>query len=896
MAESKAVWHTLTSEEVERELQTDLQKGLGKEEAAQRLQERGPNALTQSRGPSKILLFLQQFHQPLVYILLAATLVTLLLKEYVDASVIFAVLLINAIIGYLQELKAIEAIEALAKMGHENATVLREGEQLVVDAKELVPGDLVVVYSGDKVPADLRLIKAKELFVDESALTGESVSVAKTTRPLEQNTPLAERTNMAYSSSLITAGSAYGVVAETGDHTQIGKINAMIKEADILETPLTIKITAFSKYLLYVILIMAALTFAVGTLRGEDATEMFMAAVALAVGAIPEGLPAAMTIILAIGVAKMAKQNAIIRKLPAVETLGSTTVICSDKTGTLTQNAMTVKRIYAGGESFDVAGVGYLPEGEITPASKEAELESDALYKTLSAGLMCNTSKVYKEQEHYRVQGDPTEGALIVSAQKAGLQKSVLESELLHIDTLDFDSQNQYMATYYGAKDKTNSFIYLKGSLEKILERCDTMVDAAGEVVAIDRDKIVKEAEDMAKEGMRVLAFAYLKMSAWVESLQHSHVSEGLTFLGLQAMIDPPRQEVKDSIASCYKAGIDVKMITGDHKITALAIAKQIGLRVDSDDAALSGVELEECDDEKLHEVIKRVNVFARVAPKQKLRLVKALQEHDDVVAMTGDGVNDAPALRQANIGTAMGITGTEVAKEAADMILTDDNFATIKNAVHEGRGVFDNIIKFITWTLPTNIGEGLVIMSAVFFGLALPILPVQILWINMSTAVLLGLMLAFEPKEKGLMLKKPRAPGTAILTRELMIRVLYVGLLLLVLAFGAFWYLTQQGTPMEQARSVAVNIFVFGEMFYLFTCRSMTRSMFALGVFSNGWLIFGVSVMTLLQLLFTYAPFMNTIFESAPLGVAHWVMILAASTVIYTAVELEKYIKRKGA
>ncbi|MFP4487058.1 MAG: cation-transporting P-type ATPase [Campylobacterales bacterium] len=885
-------YHSKDVKELIDELGVDVDRGLDDSRIKKLRSEYGANVLSQKAQKSRFLLFLQQFNQPLVYILLVATLVTALLGEWIDSAVIFGVVLLNSIIGYTQELKALKAIDALSKMSVVNTTVIRGGEKLSVDSKELVVGDVVVVYSGDMVPADMRLIKSKELKSDESSLTGESLSVEKNTTTLSKNTPLADRSNMLYSSSFITSGSGIGIVVATGDSTQIGRINTMIKDADVLETPLTIKIAQFSKILLYVILGLALFTFAVGMVQGGEIVEMFMASVALAVAAIPEGLPAAMTIILAIGVGRMAKQNAIIRKLPAVETLGSTTVICSDKTGTLTQNEMTVKQIYAAGEMYKIEGSGYAPEGEIVPLDSTPYEKNMAFQESIKAGVLCNTSNIIKKDGQYRVVGDPTEAALIVSGQKAGVKKEILEDELIHIDTLDFDSKNQYMASYYGAKDKKNSHIYIKGSLEKILQRCESMFDSDGELVSLSRDEIVKAAEDMASSGMRVLAFAYMDLEDWVESLEHHHVQKGLTFLGLQGMIDPPRSEVKESVKSCFEAGIGVKMITGDHKITALAIAKEIGLKTEKD--ALSGVELESMSDEELLEVIEDVNVFARVTPKQKLRLVKLLQSKNNIVAMTGDGVNDAPALKQANIGTAMGITGTEVSKEAADMILTDDNFTTIKNAVEEGRGVYDNIIKFITWILPTNVGQGLVILFAILFAFPLPLSPVQVLWVNMTTAVLLGLSLAFEPKEEGLMTRAPREPDAPILSKLLLRRVVYVGAMLVVLSFGVFWYVYEySGGSIEQARSAAVTLFIVGQTFYLFNCRSMSLSMFKLGLFSNRWLLVGVLAMALSQLLFIYTPLMNTLFGTAPIGLSEWVLIFIGSMIIYSVVEIEKRLWR---
>ncbi|NOQ32487.1 MAG: HAD-IC family P-type ATPase [Helicobacteraceae bacterium] len=890
----KELWHTLEKKSVLETLEVDEHVGVSSEDLQTRVEKYGKNVLTKKKGTSAILLFLLQFNQPLVYILLVATFVTAYLDEWVDSGVIFAVLLINAIIGFIQESKALKAIEELSSMSRSMVTVIRDDKKVVIDSAEVVVGDIVILYSGDKVPADMRLLRSNELQIDESSLTGESVATQKLEATLDKEALLADRTNMLYSSTLVTYGSAFGVVVGVGDETEIGHINTMIADADVLATPLTKKIAEFSGVLLWIILVMAAITFGVGVLRGGDSAEMFMAAVALAVGAIPEGLPAAMTIILALGVSKMAKRNAIIRKLPAVETLGSTTVICSDKTGTLTQNEMSVKKIYAGGKIYKVSGVGYDPVGAILDEETElTQNSSEALKETLIAGVMCNSSILISENGRYKINGDPTEGALIVSAKKIGIEKDVLQDELIHIDTLVFESQHQYMASYYSSANSPINPIYVKGSVEKILVRCDTYLDENGVLLQIDVKAIHAITESLAQEGMRVLAFARLHKDEKLDSVEHEHLKEGLTFLGLQVMIDPPRVEVIDAIKSCHSAGISVKMITGDHSITALAIAKEIGIQIESKMPTLNGSELGKYNDEELVSLARSVNVFARVAPEQKLRLVKALQQSGNVVAMTGDGVNDAPALAQANIGIAMGITGTEVAKSSADMILTNDNFTTIKDAIEEGRGVFENIVKFIAWTLPTNIGEGFVIMFAVFAGVALPILPVQILWINMSTAVLLGLMLAFEPQENDLMSRQPRDPVQPILTKKLIVRVFIVGFLLLVNSFASFWYVQSIGLSEDVARTVAVNIFVFGELFYLFNCRSMRHSMFKLGLFSNKWLIFGVISMATLQLAFTYIPFMNTIFRSAPLGMLEWSLILGSSLLIYLIVEFEKRVTR---
>ena len=629
---------------------------------------------------------------------------------------------------------------------------------------------------------------------------------------------------------------------------------------------------------------------------------MFMAAVALAVGAIPEGLPAAVTITLSIGVARMARRRAIIRKLPAVETLGSTTIVCSDKTGTLTVNQMTVREIMAGNALYAVSGSGYGPLGEINLVSEPGPLLVDniAARECLLAGLLCNDSTLAEQPGRWEVHGDPTEGALLAAAAKAGLPHHDCNSRLRRIDTIPFESQHQYMATLHEGGNSAQRKLYVKGAAEVVLSKCVALLDASGHQVPLDAAAAQARLECMAAKGLRVLVLASADLARDVKSIAPADV-QGLTLLGLQGMIDPPRPEAIAAVRACQSAGIHVKMITGDHALTAQAIARQIGLngqdstRPDSP-LVLTGSELAKRPDAQLIDAAEQVAVFARVTPEQKLRLVRALQARGHIVAMTGDGVNDAPALKQADIGVAMGVAGTEVAKEAADMILTDDNFATIEAAIEEGRGVFDNLTKFIVWTLPTNIGEGLVILAAIFAGTALPILPVQILWINMTTAVLLGLMLAFEPKEPDIMQRPPRDPRTPLLTGELIGRILLVSLILLVGAFGSFEWALGKGASDAYARTVAVNVFVMAEVFYLFNCRSLSKSMFQLGVFSNPWIWVGVASMVGLQLLFTYAPFMNRMFHSVPIGLDAWWLILLTACVAYGVVGIEKWTRRRWA
>ena len=887
----KTPWHSLPTETLLESLTTDVKHGLSENEAKHRLTQYGQNRLTPRRGKGPLKLLLSQFHQPLIYILLLSGSITAFLQEWVDSSVIFGVVLVNAVIGFIQEANALRAIDALSDVLNVSCTVLRDDRRRIIAANDLVPGDIVMVQSGDKVPADLRLLQCRELQIDESALTGESVPAEKNSALLNASTLLTDRNNMAFSSTLVTYGSGLGIVVETGDNTEIGLINRLITSATDLDTPLTKKMSQFSYLLLWLIVDFAVLTFAVGVWRGESMLNMFMASVALAVGAIPEGLPAALTITLAIGVSRMAKRNAIIRKLPAVETLGGTTVICSDKTGTLTQNQMTVQAVYAGGKYFTVSGSGYMPIGEFQLNGKSIDAKDyPALLENLKSGLLCNDARLYCESSQWRVEGDPTEAALLVAAHKAGLHHTLISDDHPRLDAIPFESQHQFMATLHHNLRLNQRHIYLKGSLESLLERCDSAFDAQMQPILINKPALLEQVAGMAKQGLRVLAFARCEHSDNV--VQHDEVKSGLTFLGLQAMMDPPRPEAAVSIAACYIAGIQVKMITGDHPVTALAIARQLGMK--NTDRVISGNELQNLNANQYKQSLNDCAVYARIAPEQKLQLVQALQANGHVVAMTGDGVNDAPALRQADIGVAMGLGGTEVAKEAAAMILTDDHFATIQAAVEEGRGVFDNLVKFIAWTLPTNLGEGLVIMAAVFANVALPITPVQILWINMTTAVLLGLMLAFEPKEPGLMDRQPRNPNQPILTKHLVFRVCLVGLLLLASAFGLFQWELLHGESLAKARTVAVNVFVCCELFYLFNCRSLSYSMFKIGLFSNLWVIFGVFSMIVLQGLFTYWPPMQSLFGSEAIGIDEWLLIFSAGLIVYCTVGFEKLLLRK--
>jgi cation-transporting ATPase F len=887
-------WYAQPSQTVAEGLNADVKLGLSSIDANIRQQRYGMNNITEHKGTGPFKRFMIQFHQPLVYILLAAVAVTMALGEWVDSAVIFMVVLLNAIIGFVQESKALQAINALSKSVKSTAIVIRDGNKISISAVQLVPGDLVVLQPGDKVPADMRLIKVKDLKIDESSLTGESVATEKNSTLLPKDSGLGDRRNMAYSSTLVTYGSGLGLVTETGDATEIGKISTLITTTKTLDTPLTKRIAHFSHILLYAILILAGLTIFIGWLHGQPLIESFMAAVALAVGAIPEGLPAAVTIMLAIGVSRMAKRRAVIRNLPAVETLGSTTVICSDKTGTLTKNEMTVRELWSAGQHLTTTGSGYDPEGDFFLQEKLTNISNmPSVLETLTAGLLCNDSNLHAPNSlndgnmQWSITGDPTEAALIAATIKADIKREAVSFERL--DTIPFQSEYQYMATL-NVRDSQH-MIFLKGSLESLLPRCVSMLDESGNPQKMDMSLIEQQAEQMAARGLRVLAFARKRVANDVDTINHSNVEGDMEFLGLQAMIDPPRPEAIKAIATCHQAGIDVKMITGDHALTAATIACQLGIVGDnSTSLSVTGAQLATMTPSELVAAALKYKVFARVTPENKLQLVKALQSEGHVVAMTGDGVNDAPALRRADIGVAMAMNGTEVAREAADMMLIDDNFATIPDAIEEGRGVFDNLKKFIVWTLPTNGGEGLVILLAVMLGVSLPLLPIHILWVNMTTAIFLGLMLAFEPREEGIMRRPPNEPNTPIIDATLVWRIILVSTLLCLTSFGLYEFELSLGASQEEARTVAVAMFVVGEAFYLLNCRSLKRSCFAVGINSNSWIWVGIGIMMFLQLLFTYVPIMNSWFSSAPISAEAWLRVFGGGLLIFALVGLEKH------
>lgn len=902
----KQPWHELSSHELIRQLDSNLHTGLTAAEVEARRRQYGVNELTGRSGTHPVIQFLSQFNQPLLYILLGAGAIKAFLGEWVNAGVIWGVTVINAIIGFVQESKAESAIHALASAVQTDTTVLRDSQKSQVPSPELVPGDLVLLSAGDKVPADLRLLQVQNLQVNESALTGESIAVAKTTQSLPADIPLAERINMVYAGSFVTAGQGTGIVVAIGNQTETGRISQLMEQRT-LTTPLTRKFDRFSRTLLYIILVIAALTFAVGLGYGNSWVEMFEAAVALAVSAIPEGLPAVVTITLAIGVSRMARRHAIIRKLPAVETLGSATVICSDKTGTLTENQMTVRSISAGKQHYTMTGSGYAPEGHLIKGKTDAlEVNSQpevnnqtapiahsilhtldssklALRECLVAGLLCNDSHLNDQDGIWSVIGDPTEGALITAAHKAGLTADRLGILMPRLDIIPFESDYQYMATLHQVNQEHSILhtIYVKGSIEAILKRCRHELNAEGQLEPIDQARIYQEVDDMAAQGLRVLAFAQKQVPSTHQTIDHSDIASGLLFLGLQGMIDPPRAEAIRAVQACQSAGIQVKMITGDHATTATVIARSMGIQNHGDVRAYTGQELAQLNETELATAVEAGTVFARVAPEQKLRLVEALQSKGEVVAMTGDGVNDAPALKQADIGIAMGRAGTEVAKEAADMILTDDNFASIEAAVEEGQTVYRNLLKAITFILPVNGGESMTILISVLLARELPILALQVLWLNMVNSIAMTVPLAFEPKSEQVMQHAPRHPSEPLLTNQLIKRVLIISVCNWILIFGVFEWIRQATGNLDLARTMAIQALVAGRIFYLLSISHVGGKIgeWMRGHFSslhNAQPIgIGILSTVILQVIFSQWSLMNTLFETTPLTLSQWLVCL---------------------
>lgn len=878
------LWHGMDAESVVSELGTSVQHGLTNDEVKIRLNKYGKNKLSDSKKRSAFMRFLSQLNNVLMLLLIAAAVVTALMGHWIDTAVIFAVVLINAIVGFIQEGKAEEAIESIRKMLTLQAVVIRESKRQTIDAEDLVPGDIVILKSGDKIPADARIVEAKDFKLEEAPLTGESTDINKTPELVEDDAVIGDRKNMAYSGTMVTTGEATVVVVAIGENTEIGKITRMISEVNVMTTPLLQKIDRFGKLLSVVILTIAALFFAFGYfIRDYTLVELFMVVISLVVAAIPEGLPAIMTVTLAIGVQKMARRNVIIRRLPSVETLGSVNVICSDKTGTLTRNEMTVKTIVTIDYFYDVEGSGYKPEGKILKEKTQVDVSEETVLEQLVRCIRtCNESYVYEDEDgEWKLEGTPTEGSLNTLAYKAGYK----DFKPKCIDFIPFESERKFSASLNEHEHKR--YVYVNGAPEKILEMCQLQLTEEGSK-ELDHDFWKERINALAERGERVIASAYKEADDSMNRLDETNVKRNLVFLGLTGIIDPPRDEAITAIENCKKAGIRVIMITGDHAITAKAIADKLG--IGNNKKAVTGSEIESMDDSELEEVVKSSDVFARTDPEHKLRLVKALQANNLLVAMTGDGVNDAPALKRSNIGIAMGIKGTEVTKDASEMILTDDNFASIVNAVEEGRTVYENIKKTILFLLPTNGAQSFVLMAAVLLGITLPITPVQILWVNMVTAVTLALSLSIEPMEKRIMSQPPRQPDEPILGGYFIWRIASVSFIIGGISLAAFWVHNSSGQDINISRTIAVNMLVSGQIFYLFNCRKILGTSLSRDFFSNKHAFLAVAALVLLQVLFTYAPFMNIFFGTSPIAGFKWLFILLAGLIVFFIIEGEKY------
>ncbi len=861
--------------------------GLTTVEAVDRLKTVGRNQLPAPPKEGLLKRFFKHFNDILIYILLFAGVAKAFLGHWVDACVILAVAVINAIVGFLQEGKAEEALEGIRKMLSLRAHTRREAEWVELDAAELVPGDVVRLRSGDRVPADVRLIEAVNLRIEESALTGESVPTDKRVEPVDANAGIGDRRCMAYSGTLVAAGRGVGVVVATGAATELGRISRMMAEVESLATPLTRQMAAFGRVLSYAILGMAVVMFLIGwLLHGLGIDDLFSAAIGFAVAAIPEGLPAIMTITLAIGVQRMVQRNAITRKLTAVETLGSVTVICSDKTGTLTRNEMTARHVVTKVGQYDVDGIGYAPEGQIIRDGQEASLaDNPDLQALIEVMAVCNDSEIAQEDGHWKVVGEPTEGALRTLGRKANFDKVNYQ----RLAVVPFESENKFMATL--DRLPTNGLrILLKGAPDRLLSRCAEQRAVSGIAEPLDLPFWEKQIDLLGSQGLRVLAAANREVIEDKTDLTIGDLDKNLVFLGLVGIIDPPRPEAIKAIAACKEAGIRVKMITGDHAGTATAIGREMGIT--ENPKAVTGAELEAASDEELRGIVHDSDIFARTSPEHKLRLVQALQANNEVVAMTGDGMNDAPALKRADVGVAMGIKGTEATKEAAEIVLADDNFASIERAVEEGRTIYDNLQKAILFILPTNGAQSLVILVAVLLGLDLPLAPVQILWANMVTAVTLSLALAYEPSEPGLMRRPPRRPGAAILGEHALWRIVLVSLLLGGATTAVFLYEEHKGYSIEMAQTMAVNTLVLGQVFYLFSSRFLRESSLRLDLlFTNRVVWMAIGVLLVLQLLFVYVPFLNLWFHSAPIPASDWLLPLGIGFAIFLVVEAEKAV-----
>jgi magnesium-transporting ATPase (P-type) len=884
-------WHVLDTETVCRSLDTSL-RGLSEAEARIRLETAGPNRLPQGRKRGPLHRLLLQFHNLLIYVLLGAAALALALGHTIDAAVILGVVLINGVVGFIQEGRAERALDAIRNMVDPMASVLRDGRRMTVAADQVVPGDVVLIEAGDRVPADLRLIRARNLKIDEAALTGESLPVEKATAAVPEDAVLGDRSNMAYSGTLVAAGQGTGIAAGTGAETELGRISALIGAVETLKTPLIRQMDRFAGRLTVAILGISGLTLLFAHfLRGYSLDDAFITVIGLAVAAIPEGLPAIMTITLAIGVRRMADRNAIIRRLPAVETLGSVSVICSDKTGTLTRNEMTVRSIVTAGCDCEVTGEGCQAAGAFRTLGEAFDPASHTvLMELIRAGLLCNDAEIRRSDAAWLVDGDPMEGALVSLAMKAGLEPALLRKQQPRTDEIPFDPQHRFMATLHHGHDD-GAFILLKGAPERILEMCDRERRTDGDV-PINVDAWRSRADEFAAQGQRLLAFAVKPTQMEHRALLFADVDSNAILLGFVGLIDPPRQEAIAAVRACRSAGIRVIMITGDHLVTAREIARQLGIA--ERPSTLTGADIDRLDEAGIRDAIRVTDVFARTTPAHKLRLVQALQAEGLTVAMTGDGVNDAPALKRADVGIAMGRKGTEAAKEAAEMVLADDNFASIVAAVREGRTIYDNLLKMIAWTLPTNGGEAVTILAAIGLGLALPITPVQILWINMITAVALGLTLAFEPTEPDTMRRPPRPASRPILTGDLLWRIVFVSVLFMAGAFGMFFWAEARGLPIETARTLVVNTIVVMEIAYLFSVRyAHGTSLTWQGLVGTPAVLLGVGATAVAQLAFTYLPIMQAVFETRPVPLFDGLLVVGVGAALLLVVEIEKTLRR---
>jgi len=886
--DARDAWHSLPDHEVLDRLGA-AREGLEPEEAARRLAEHGPNALPEAPGVHPIQRFLNQFNSALIYFLLAAAAAAAVLGHGIDAVVILAVVLANAVVGFLQEGKAERALGAIRALISPQARVMRGGARQVVVARDLVPGDVVLLEAGDRVPADLRLLRVRGVTVDEALLTGESVTAEKREPAVDPDAPLGDRANMAFSGTLVATGQGAGVVVATGPHTEIGRISRMLEGVEAATTPLLRQINRFGQRFVLVVFAAAIMLFAFAVLaRGFDWTDALIAVVALSVGVVPEGLPAVITITLAIGVQRMAARKAVIRKLPAVETLGATSVICTDKTGTLTRNEMTVRHVLLDGPVIEIEGAGYAPEGKLAllsggrPAQAAQTAEAvEAATPILVCGALCNDGALRQAEGGWRAEGDPMEAALVVAAVKAGIDPARLRAERPRLDEIPFDAEHRFMASLHREPDGA-AVAFVKGAPEAVLAM--TGADPAPWEARI---------AEAAGRGERVLGFGRKRLAPDATRISAADLASGVEFLGLMGFIDPPRPEAVAAVAECRAAGIAVKMITGDHRETALAIARQIGLA--DDPVAMTGAELDAIEDARLPAEVQRVSVFARTSPEHKLRIVRALQADGAIVAMTGDGVNDAPALKQADVGVAMGDKGTEAAKEAADMVLLDDNFASIVAAVNEGRTVYDNIRKVVSWTIPTNGGEALAVILAILAGFAMPMSATQILWINLVLSATLGLVLAFEPAEPGVMDRPPRRADAGLMSPFLLWRVVLVSVLLAAVSLAIFFFALGQGHDLATARTMVVNMMVVGEIFYLFNVRYLhVRSLTWRGALGTPAVLAAIAVVVVAQIVFTYWPPLQRVFDSRPLGFADGALIIAAGLALMLVLEGEKLLMRR--